>query len=217
MFRTLRRAAGAVAPLGCPICHAPTDGPCRQCVSNWRPAPELAIPFGLVDCRAGFAYANGVESVVLAMKRTGRYALADFMADELRTIGEEMCGRVDHLVTWAPTSAARARVRGFDHGEELARRVARRLGLRVVSLLERTSDSATHRSAFARNRTSFEIRNWRAASVIVGQKVLVVDDVRTTGSTLRAAAATIRRCDPNVEIRALTFAATAPGRRFGVA
>jgi predicted amidophosphoribosyltransferase len=216
MFRILHGVAGAIAPLGCPICNAPTDGPCGVCVSRWHRAPELAIPFGLIDCRAAFAYADGVESVVLSMKRTGRHGLAGFMAEQLRLIGEDLCGPTD-LVTWAPTSAARARSRGFDHGEELARAVARRLGLRAVPLLERTSDSAFHGSVIARNRTSFEVRNGRAASAIAGRNVLLVDDVRTTGSTLRAAAAAIHQHRPNLEVRALTFAATPLGRRFGVA
>jgi predicted amidophosphoribosyltransferase len=216
MFRILRGAAGAIAPLGCPICNGPTDGPCGRCVSRWCRAPELAIPFGLIDCRAAFAYADGVESVVLAMKRTGRHALAGFMAEQLRSIGEDICGPTD-LVTWAPTSVARAQSRGFDHGEELARAVARRLGLRAVPLLARTSDSASHGSVMARNRTSFKLRNGRAASTIAGRNVLLVDDVRTTGSTLRAAAVAIHQHRPNIEIRALTFAATPLGRRFGVA
>jgi predicted amidophosphoribosyltransferase len=214
MIRILGKVAAAIAPLGCPICKVPTDGPCPQCVSHWQPAPELAIPFGLLDCRAAFEYADGVESVVLAMKRTGRHALADFMADHLGAIGSETCGPGD-LVTWAPTSTARARMRGFDHGEELARAVARRLGLRAVDLLERTSDSVSHRSALDRNRTSFQLRS-RHSLMIAGRHVLVVDDVRTTGATLRAAAAAIHQYYPDVEVRALTFAATSAGRRFGV-
>ncbi len=130
MIRVLQRVAAAIAPLGCPICQAATDGPCHRCVARWLPAPELAIPFGLVDCRAVFAYGHGVESVVLSMKRTGRHALAGFMAEQLHPVGQEICRFGDYLVTWPPTSLARARMRGFDHGEELARAVARSLGLR---------------------------------------------------------------------------------------
>jgi predicted amidophosphoribosyltransferase len=212
MIRILARVAAIIAPLGCPICNAPTDGPCRNCVSDWLPAPELPIPFGLVDCRAAFAYAHGVESVVLSMKRTGRHALASFMAEQLGPLGQDVCGPLDHLVTWAPTTRARARSRGFDHGEELARAVARSLGLRAISLLDRTSDSASRGSAVSRTRTSFEVHKLGVASAVAGRNVLLVDDVRTTGSTLRAAAAAIHQHHRDIEIRALTFAATPTGR-----
>jgi predicted amidophosphoribosyltransferase len=214
MFRSFRQLVGALAPLGCPICAQPTDGPCDGCVAKWNRSPDLATPFGLADCQAAYSYSDGVESVVLAMKRTGRHALGGWMADRLVGVAADLCQPND-VVTWAPTSAQRARSRGFDHGEELAKALARRLGLPAATLLSRTSDTATHHSALARNQTSFELRpNCRSeASWLVGRNVLVIDDVRTTGSTLRAAAAAIHQYRPEVEIRALTFAATPPGRQ----
>lgn len=93
------------------------------------------------------------------------------------------------VVSWVPTSPARRRRRGFDQGRLLARAVARRLGLPCPSLLlRRSGPPQTGRSRAERLRgPTYGLR--REA---VPERVLLVDDVVTTGATLSAAASRLR-------------------------
>lgn len=94
------------------------------------------------------------------------------------------------VVTWAPTSGARRRARGFDQAELIARVVARQLGVPCRRLLERAPTD--HAQTGRRRVDRLHGAHFRAAPGARGRRVVVVDDVVTTGATLAAAAAALR-------------------------
>lgn len=93
------------------------------------------------------------------------------------------------VVTWAPTSSHRRRRRGYDQAELLARSVARQLRLPCRRLLIRKS---THsQTGRTRNDRLIDPPRFVARPMRVSVRVLVIDDVVTTGSTLRSALAAL--------------------------
>jgi len=108
--------------------------------------------------------------------------LANMIVEVLRDRGEHV--NVD-VVTWAPTSDRRRRNRGYDQAELLANGVARQLRVPSRRLLRRDgerSQTGRNRVERLRNGPSFRARPFREPL-----RILVVDDVVTTGSTLRSA------------------------------
>lgn len=132
-----------------------------------------------------------LRDVITQWKFHRRTALTGHLASLIvaTMVERGIVGRVD-VVTWAPTSDRRRRRRGYDQAEELARCVARRLRLPCRRLLRRCGDvTQTGRSRRDRIRDcpQFVARPVRRAA-----RVLVVDDVVTTGSTLRSAEGALR-------------------------
>lgn len=169
----------------CPVCGAPGRAPCPTCLDSLRPAPALPPPPGVDDCRALLAYEGAARELVARMKyRNHRAALPGAAAAAATLVHPR---EVD-VVTWAPTTAARRRARGYDQSELIARIVARRLGRPCRRLLRRCGGPAqTGRSAAER---------WRGptfvAALVPQRRVLLVDDVVTTGATVAAGAAALR-------------------------
>ena len=89
------------------------------------------------------------------------------------------------VVTWVPTTTARRRQRGFDQAELLARAVARRLDRPCRRLLVRSDGPAQTGLPEADRHRGPRLR---AARPQVPSRILLVDDVITTGATVSAAA-----------------------------
>ena len=87
------------------------------------------------------------------------------------------------LISWAPTTARRKLERGHDHAEILARFVAKKLQVQCRGVLRRQTDQPQT----GRTRQQRLVGPRFVSRPIINQCVVVIDDVVTTGTTLKYA------------------------------
>ncbi len=200
-------------PMRCPGCGARAEPVCASCAATMRPPPPVAPPVGVDAWYAPFAYDGVARELVARVKYRRAHGavawLAAAMADSLTECAVD-------VVTWGPTTTARRRERGFDHAELLARAVARRLRVPVRALLTRAAGSTAQTGLSSADRRGGPSR-FDARVRVPRATVLVVDDVATTGTTLRDAAIALRSRGAH-RVVALTAARTPPrgARRAGL-
>lgn len=91
------------------------------------------------------------------------------------------------IITWVPVSKKRRRSRGFDQSELLAQVIGRELGLMPIKILEKTrhtSAQSTLKGLAARKANAAGAYAVLPNADIDGKRILLIDDILTTGATL---------------------------------
>ena len=163
---------------------------------------------GVDEMWSGWCHEGGAADLVRALKYRRVTAAVTPIADGMASVAG--AARAADVVTWVPCSPTRRTERGFDPAELLARALARRLGLRARRLLRRLDDEPqTARSREGRLAGPRLVAPRGRAQ----GSVLVVDDVCTTGSTLRVAAAALRAAGATEVVAAVATVAPASPRQ----
>ncbi len=192
-------------------------GLCRLCVCSLTPQVHIEYsPSAQLDYVISSAQFGGkIRDLVHLFKYKGKEEFAEPMADLMKTALDQLGGEFD-LIVPVPMPFWRKIRRGYNHAEVLAKRVAIRYRLPVGrKTLRKTlwSRAQVHLGRQQRIRSaSFTIREGRDAARIRGKRVLLVDDVATTGATLQQCAFLLRSLGAQ-SVVAVVFARDQHGRR----
>lgn len=173
----------------CPVCALPQGGaPGRPCDRCRRDPP----PFD--RCLAAFDYAFPVDRLVQSLKYGGQLAVGRVLG---HLAGNAVLERGLHLdvdlLLPVPLHPARLAERGFNQSLEIARRVGRRVQRPVLDrALVRTRPTAPQVGLPLAARHANLAGAFAASAVVHGRRIAIVDDVVTTGSTVREAARSLR-------------------------
>lgn len=207
-----REAARIVLPSWCAVCEeelpwrARTASCCARC---WSALPKIrgvkcdscALPLAgegtarcincqldplpLAWCDAWGHYSGGLEKLLHAFK----FGKHDFLDDAFASLVEETLRERDFdSIVPVPMSRKKERRRGYNQAELLARALGKRVGVRCQMLLSKRADGPAQ-SLLPRERRAANVRHaFRASSQADGKSLLLIDDICTTGQTLRACA-----------------------------
>ena len=153
-----------------------------------------------------YAYGGPLAVGIKALKYGGRLDYLDALGTLLASGWKRHAGRVDEVVP-IPLHRARLRERGFNQSELLASALAKKLGVPIRDRLVRTH------AGVAQASLPRAIRGESVRHAFEGTKgakrVLLIDDVRTTGATLRAATGALHKAGTH-HVRIMALAGVEP-------
>lgn len=202
-------AAGA-----CEACGMPLErwgAPCPYCMGKGMRPYARVLRLGI--------YADPLKELIHQMKYQGRWGLGEMLAERLwrqQPRVPDLLAHSDGIVA-VPLYRWRQVSRGYNQAEVIAAHLARRSGVRLIHPTRRVRDTATQTllhsqaSRYQNVRGAFRVVRARA---VPGKHIVVIDDVRTTGATLRSVGHELRKAGA-ASLSAIVVAVADPrGRSF---
>lgn len=176
---------------------------CLECM-DW--------PEGLEGAAAACMLESPARELVHALKYQGWRSVGRFMGAEMARSAGAAANAADFVVP-IPTSARNIRRRGYNQAAVIASAVSAAMDIPVLVCLERRRQAGTQTTLNPVQRranvSDAFVMVERFAGTLQGRRLLLVDDVITTGATILAAVRVLARGNP-ASIVAYAFARTVP-------
>jgi len=180
-------------PPKCPFCGRilgdgadPICADCRQILPRTREGESFKVDF-MTKVVSPLYYEKQVRESFLRYKFHGVSSYSTVYAQLMaETIARELDNGYD-LITWVPLSRKRLRKRGYDQARLLAEKVAFLLTKDVKPVLKKDRDTKAQSSLLTAQERRGNVSGCYSlmdSAAIQGKRILLIDDILTTGSTL---------------------------------
>lgn len=156
-----------------------------------------------------FYYSDVSATIIKNFKYNSKKYYAKYIAELMLDSGYNFSNF--DIITFVPMSNKRKKERGFNQSEELAKEISKMVKIKVVPLLVKVKEGEHQAKLNQSSRMKNLIDSFSVhpefAKEVKGKRILVIDDVFTTGTTLNECAKVLNKCKPE-QVKTFTFAKT---------
>ncbi|CDD34621.1 amidophosphoribosyltransferase [Roseburia sp. CAG:309] len=174
----------------CKRCSKPiadiTQELCEDCSQR-----EYVVSSG----KALYLYDERMQQVIRQFKYEGCFEIGNYFAERMaEAFGDWIQREKMEMIMPVPVHRKRLRFRGFNQAAVLAERLGECLGMPVLSdLLIRTEDTKPQKTLDMHKRIANLQKGFAVTKPVVGKRILLVDDIYTTGATLEACGKVLKK------------------------
>ena len=202
MANLLKALADLLFPPKCPFCHkilgqgeAGYCGDCQRTLPWIAGECSLQSPEFVTFTASALWYRGGVRDSIHRYKFSGMSSYAPVYGTLVaQCIADRLAGKYD-LISWVPLSEKSFKKRGYDQARLLAEAAANKLGTTAVPTLKKiraTTAQSALKDPAERRANVMGVYELAAGADVKDKRILLVDDVITTGSTLSECARILR-------------------------
>lgn len=171
----------------CQNCGRATNIPTNRCYSC---SGEWAVD----KARSAFLYEDGAEKLIKSLKYGKKRYIAEIIAPYLKVVYIKYLFAPD-IITFVPMTDKKKRKRGFNQAELIALNLSKEVGVMCKDLLVKTKDTEEQKNLDRKSRqenllSCFKVKDKTA---VKGKKILLIDDVLTTGATAHAVSKVLKK------------------------
>jgi len=170
------------------IPRSPSCFACNKLTQNGKTCPTCRARYYVSGVIAPFRHSD-VRELIHVYKYEHDRSLANFFATQLQS---SLTNHKFDVLTFMPTTGRRQRMRGFNQAELLCREISRGLYIKPQQTLIRTRHKPQVGASKEQRVSSVEGNFYPISHKIRHKKILLVDDVVTTGATINEAARTLK-------------------------
>ncbi len=168
----------------------------------------------LDKCRSAFNYQPPISTLIKKMKYDNGKYIANQLAEYLAPLYFKNYFNVDYI-TFIPMTKAAEKKRGYNQGEILAIATSNKVGVPVLECLKKVKETERQANLGRAERlknltTAYRVTTRKA---IRNKRILIIDDVSTTGATAQAAADKLKRAGAE-RVYLLTVASVPPVDKY---
>ncbi|MGL4656281.1 MAG: ComF family protein [Sarcina sp.] len=165
-------------------CEIEEDVLCKKCLEQ---SSEVQCSYDILNLKDIWScryYSQAMRSLVIEYKEKRNFEVGEYFIKLLEEKIKKENIEFD-FITFVPSNKSTIKRRGFDHGEYLAKAISERFDKKVIQFLNKKEELIAQKKLTAYNRrenikNAFEILNIE----LENKRVLLIDDVLTTGNTL---------------------------------